>query len=99
MEKLLSEENEWDELVDADQMEKPELEILEDEVRKAIRKMKNDKAVWLFKQFESRGRNYVKSFTELWNTIVRAGKVSDDWTSSTIVTNGYRQKVIYNTPL
>ena len=44
MEKLLNEENEWDELVDADKIEGPEIEISKDEVRKAIKKMKNGKA-------------------------------------------------------
>ena len=90
MEKLLNEENEWDELVDADMIEGPEIEISEDEVRKAIKKMKNGKAggpsELVADMLKAGGETVVKSFTELCNAIVREGKVPDDWTRSTIVT-------------
>ena len=90
MEKLLNEENEWDELVDADKIEGPELEITEDEVRKAIKKMKHGKAGGPSKlvadMLKAGGETVVRSFTELCNAIVKEGKVPDDWTRSTIVT-------------
>ena len=83
MEKLLNEENEWDEVVDADKIEGPELEISEDEVRKAIKKMKNGKAggpsKFVADMLKAGGETVVRAFTELFYAIVKEGKVPDDF--------------------
>ncbi len=44
MEKLLNEENEWDEIIDADKVQGPQKVISQEEVKKAIKKMKSRKA-------------------------------------------------------
>jgi hypothetical protein len=44
MEKLLNEENEWDQVVEAEKKEGPECKISMEEVAKAINKMKKGKA-------------------------------------------------------
>ena len=88
MEKLLNEENEWDEIIDVDKVEGPQQEISKEEVEKAIANMRNGKAAGpsgvVSDMVKAGGKTMVESFTDLCNGIIKEGKIPDDWTRSTI---------------
>jgi hypothetical protein len=90
MEKLLNEENEWDEIVDADKIQGPQQMISHEEVKKAIKKMKSGKAGGpsgvVADMLKAGGETIVECFTDLCNSIIKEGSIPEDWKSSTITT-------------
>ena len=90
MERLLNEENQWDEVVDAEKLEGPVQEISKEEVRKAMKKMKSGKAGGpsgvVADMLKAGGDTVVDCFTDLCNGIVKEGRIPNDWTKSTIIT-------------
>ncbi|MBV8233323.1 MAG: hypothetical protein JO329_25390 [Planctomycetaceae bacterium] len=89
MSKLFNEENIWDGITTAEMKEGPACRINEEEVRKALSKMKQGKAGGLsgvtVDLIKASGEIGVKWITELCNGVIREGKIPEDWQKSIIV--------------
>ena len=88
MEKLLNEENEWDQDVSCEK-ECPQCWISKEEVRKALRKMKNGKAAGPSKVvsevLKAAGDQGIEWLCELCNAIIRQHKIPEDWKQSILL--------------
>ena len=89
MEKLMNEENDWDKDVLCDKTEGPCCKISSEEVEKAIKKMKIGKAAGpsgvvseMIKAADGIG---VAWLTDLCNSIVKEGRIPEDWKNSLLV--------------
>ena len=89
MEKLLNEENVWDNETVCEKTEGPGCHITREEVAKALRKMKPGKAAGpsgvVSEMLKASDELGVEWMTDLCNVIVRDGKIPDDWKNSLLV--------------
>ena len=90
MEKLLNEENEWDEIIDADKVQGPQQVVSQEEVKKALKKMKSGKTGGptgvVADMLKAGGETMVECYTDLCNSIIKEGSIPEDWKRSTITT-------------
>lgn len=90
-EKLLNEEFDWNrnELSEVDAVSGPLEEISMQEVRAAIRKMKNDKSTGptgvAAEMLKASGESGVRWMTDLFNAVVKKGNIPEDWCKSWMV--------------
>ena len=89
MEKLLNEENTWDNASTCEKVEGPCELIRRDEILKALRMMKKGKAAGptgiVSEMFTAEEDCSVEWLTSLCNLIVAQGKIPDDWRSSILL--------------
>jgi len=89
MEKLLNEENEWDNSTDCDTKEGPCCRITNAEVKKALASMKKGKAAGqsrvVAEMLQAADDVGVEWLTELCNAIVTEGTIPEDWKGSVII--------------
>lgn len=89
MEKLLNEENVWDNNVDCDIVEGPRCEIKKCEVEEVLKRMKKGKAAGptgvVAEMMKASQVLTVDWLTDLCNLIVSEGKIPDDWKKSVLV--------------
>ena len=88
IEKLLNEENEWDD-VGCEKTEGPSCRFVKEEVEKALKKMKKGKVVGptgvvseMLKAAEGLG---VEWLTDLCNAIMSEGRIPADWKRSVVI--------------
>ena len=88
MEKLLNEENEWENDLECEVVQGQYIHISEDEIFKAIKSLKLGKAGGksgvLSDLFKGAGDVSVKMMTDLCNMIIEEGKIPADWEQSII---------------
>jgi len=86
MEKLLNEENEWDNSTACEEKEGPCCRITQEEVRKALESMKKGKAAGqsrvVTEMLQAASDVGIEWLTELCNAIVSEGAIPDDWKGS-----------------
>ena len=90
MERIISEENEWDQNVKAELVEGPVERVSQEEVVKAIREMKVGKAAGPLeisaKMIAARGEIGLGVMVELCQGVLDGGGMPDDWALSVVVT-------------
>ena len=89
MEKILNEENAWDHKVDAAMVERPVVKVSRKEVRKAIRKMKQEKAAGLSEittvMIVAGGRIAEEVMLQLCQRVLTGKGIPDKWKTSVVV--------------
>ena len=89
MDKLLNEENVWDKDTDCEKTEGPRCKIRQEEVKKALKKMKKGKAAGstgvVSEMMKAAGDLGIEWLTDLCNAIVCEGKIPTDWKRSILI--------------
>ena len=88
-EKIMNEENEWDQMVETDVVEEPVEKATCNEIVEAIQKMKSGKATGpsevSVEMIVASGEIGVKVMMELWERVLDVRGTPDEWKTSVIV--------------
>ena len=88
MEKIMNEDNEWDHMVETDEVEGPMEKVARNEIVEAIQRMKSGKATGPSEVSEemivASGKIGMKVMMELWQCVLDGRGMPDEWKTSVI---------------